>query len=34
MNHLITFIDQGNKGKLVPHPFSYSLELLRDKNTF
>ena len=34
MIHLITFIVQGNKGKLVPPSFSNYLELLGEKNTF
>ena len=28
------FLDQGNKGKLVPGYFSYFLELLSEKNKF
>ena len=34
MNHPIMFLDRDNKGKLVPAPFPYFLELLWEKSKF
>ena len=34
MNQPIMFLDPDNKVKLVPAPFYYFLELLREKNKF
>ena len=34
MNHSIVFLNQDNKGKLVPASFSYFLKLLWEKNKF